>query len=120
MDAAPTQVPAYGSQQDDFGRDASLISPPPDANGAAVNQERARSEVEKESSTGNQLPVQDDPSLSTWNQVPVQGDLILNENQGPATGDSSSTWSQQSAKRDSSSTRAQFLDPESSLSGGSP
>lgn len=111
VDAVLPQVPSYGSQQDDVGRDSSLISPILGTNVATANQEGDRSEVEKGSSTGNQLPVQGDPPSSTWDQIPVQGDSFLNENQGPATGGSSSTESQQPAQGDSLWTGAQFLDP---------
>ena len=100
VDAALPRVPSYGSQQNDVGRDASLISPLLGTNVAAVNQEGDRSGVVKGLSTGNQLLAQGDPLSSTWDQIPVQGDSFLNENQGPATGGSSSTGSQQPAQGD--------------------
>ena len=109
----------YGSQEGDAVRDASLISPPVGANGAAVDQEGGQSEVEGEPSTGNQLPVQGEfPSL-TWNQIPVQGDSFLNENQGSVTGSSSSTGSQQPTQGDLSSTGGQLPNQEPSSPEGS-
>lgn len=108
---ASPQVPAYGSQNDDTVRDASLISPSIGANGVVVGQEGDQSQAEGESSTENRLPIQGEPpSSSTWSQIPVQGDSFLNENQGSVTGDSSSTWSPQPAQGDSSSTGGQLPD----------
>lgn len=119
VNAAPLQVPAYGSQEVDAARDASPISPLVSANGAAVNQEGDQSEVEVKLSTENLLPVQGDPLLSTWNQIPVQGDSFLNQNQESVTEGSSSTGSQQQAQGDSSSTGGQLPDQEPSSDGSS-
>lgn len=94
VNVASPQVPAYGSQQDNIFRDASLISPPVGANGIAVGQEGDQSQVEGESSTENQLSIEGEfPSSSTWNQIPVQGDSFLNDGKGSVTGGSSSTGS---------------------------
>lgn len=60
-DAAQSLIPAYGSQQDDVVRDASLIPSPLGAIGAVVDQEVDRSEVEGESSTGTSCQFREKP-----------------------------------------------------------
>lgn len=119
LNAAPPQVPAYGSQEVDAARDASPISPPVGANGAVVNQDGDLSEVEGKSSAENQLPVQGEPLSSTWNQIPAQGNSFLNDNQESVTEGSSSTGSQQPAQGDSSSTGGQLPNQEPSSDGSS-